>query len=527
MVKPVPFLSAKTVYSNAWLLWIVLVSLLYYPTYHTFPYFDDTAHVEWVVAYGASFLHHPESPMFRPFERLIIGLSWKMPGNGFWFAKTFSLAVLLLKTWLVSVLGGMLLRDRHPLLRFAVPILFLLHPMHVASVIKIDTISENLASLFALALALVVARLAFVPDEELSNGRVCRFALAAAALSLLGMLSKEAYLGVAAATPLLVSVAALRERGKSKARFALLVASGLTVAAMTAYFLLRRQAGYTLAGGDAANRYRFHLGLNFLLNAATSFGASLFPGSTLKIFVHFDLFYVLLSAALVLAAALLYLPGYLGFARCVRSGCARVAAEARVLLIFVIAAVASLVPSGLINGLISENQSEATIPFVLMLAFFIPAWMMDSATTDPSYAPLFAGSGRLAASSRRPAATMVVLAMITALMATATSEKVEAAHEMSRRAYAMGDEMMRDYLAHPVSHYFLCIPPDSFVRRKYSIFSLPDGMLASTQMYRIDLLHPSKPSNFMPDVPQARPYCSMRVSDQKLYPQTPTAFDVH
>ena len=507
MVKPLPFFSARKVYANAWPIWVALIALLYYPTYRTYPIFDDTAYVQWVIAYGASFLHHPESPVFRPFERLMIGLSWKMPGNGYWLAKTFSLTLLLIKTWLVAILGGMLFRDRRPLLRFAVPVLYLVHPMHVASVIKIDTISENLWSFWALVLTVLVAGLCFVPDEKLSNARVLRFALAASLISLLGMLSKEASLGIAASTPLLLSVAAIRQRQKSKAGFALLVSAGFTAVAMACYFCLRLLAGYSLTGGDPSARYKFHLGFNFLLNAAASIGASLFPGSTLNIFVHFNLFYVALAAGLVLTAIVLWLPQYIGFLRRTRSGIARVSPEARLLQVMAIAAFASLGPGGLISGLISENQSAGTIPFVLMLIVFIPAWMFD--TDDPRR------------QSSRPAATMVLLAMMLVLMSTATSQKVEAAHEMSRRAYAMGDEMVKDYIAHPVGHYFLCIPPDSFTRGKYSIFSFSDGMLAAFQLYRIELLHPPKPANFIPGY--SADLCSMQLLDERLSPATPTA----
>ncbi|MHB1699699.1 MAG: hypothetical protein ACYCSN_06100 [Acidobacteriaceae bacterium] len=497
--------------SRKWLVWIALIALIYYPTFHTFPFFDDTAHVEWVIAYGSSFLHHPESPMFRPFERLIIGLSWKMPWNGFWLAKTFSLAILFCKAFLVAALTRMVLRGRYPLLGFAVPILFLVHPMHVEAVIKIDTISENLSSFFGLALVLLAGKLALTPDEELSPGHVAKFAAGAATLSLLGMLSKEAFLGMAVAAPLLLGVASWRSRDASKARFASLLGTGLSFLAMAGYFLLRRAAGYALTGGSqASGRYQFHLGLNVLLNAATSIGASLFPGSTLRIFVHFDLFYVLLTLALVLAAVLLHIRSYIDFFHRIWAGHARTVGEIRVLLLFVIAVVASLVPGGMINGLISENQGEETIAFVIMLVIFIPIY-----GTEPRSHSL---------GGARSTATIALFAVMGAYMATAASQKVAAAHEMSRRAYAMGDEMMRDYLAHPVGHYFLCIPPGS-MQGRYSIFHVSDGMLAAMQMYRINLLHPPKPPNFIPDLPAYRTLCSMRVSDQKLYPQIPTSVE--
>lgn len=494
-----------------WMLWSVLAILLYYPSYRTYPFFDDIEHVQWVVAYGASFLQHPESPMFRPFERLIVGISWRMPGGGFWLAKTSSLIFLLVKTAMVASLCRTLLGRRWPLLRFAIPILYLVHPMHVASIIKIDTISENLASLFDLAVVATLAPLC-MSEAPVTRATAFRISLTVAGWSILGMLSKEAYLGMAAASPLLVAIAASRPGAGRQTRSAFAISGSFTAITLALYFALRRAAGYHLVSGTAYTpaRYQFHFGWNVLLNAVASFGASLFPGSTLKVFVHFDLAYIVLASSLVLVSAVLYVPECLAFLRATASGGLRTSGQLRLLWLFAAAAVASLFPGGLVNGLISENQSEATIPFVLLFVFLVPACMMEAAPSKPMQG--------------RRAATIAILSMMAALMVSATSEKVEAAHALSVRAVAFGDAIVKRYKERPVPHFFLCVPPDSMTRDKYSIFSMSDGLLAGAQMYRLNMLYPATPTNFLPDTPDVRAQhlCSMTISDQVVSFNEPT-----
>ena len=510
--------SAHTIRTSAltWAIWTLLIAALYYPTYQIFPYYDDVAHVEGAAHYGTSIIREDPVPMFRPFERIINGLSWQNPvrpwwhaqPNPFWFAKTSSLLFLLLKVGLVGYLARTVLPERDRLLRLAVPLLYLFHPMHVAAVIKIDTISENLAALVALCVVSLLARLAMLPRESCTSRLLSFYVFAAAMLTLVGMLSKEAYFGMAAATPLLIAIAVA---GVPRRKLAFTFASSALLTALLAalYFGLRRLEGYQL-GGYKAGRYHLTFGINVLINSAASIGASLFPGNTMKIFAGFDFFYVLLAVGLILAILLLYWRSYFAFIAQACTGRILAIPNGRILLLALLATFASLLPGCMVSELISENQTESTIPFVILLVVGIPA--VSSVASRWQKRPQFAFL---------PIALVFTAAT---LMANATTEKVAAAHRLSDRAYHWGDVLVEQATHKPVPHFFLCIAPvtPALVQPKYSIFSVPDSTLAATQLYRLHMANYPGAIDFIPvPGPVDQHICSMTFADQQLYPGVP------
>lgn len=511
MPKRFPFLSAETIQSKAWMLWVALIGLLYYPTFGIFPYWDDPEYVVWAASYGGSMTQHGDSELFRPFERYLVNLSLHGPLPAYWLTKSLALLLLFVSTLLVARLAKMVLRGEHPWLQFAIPLLYLAHPLHVITILEMDITSQNLGTFFSLALVAALCGLAVLDEQALTRGAVARTTLIAFGLCLLGAFSKETFLGMIAAAPFMAGIAAWRPSPASRARFALVASGTMSLLTLCIYFAVRRMAGFMLFHGPIQERYRVHFGLNVAINSAVAVGASLFPGSTLKLFVHLDVFYVVLAVSLVLAGLLFYRRSYADFARAMALGSAFRSPSQRILAIFLFACAATLLPGEMINGVISENQTDATISFVLLLALLIPAVMPMRARSSSRQTTL--------------GATAALLGMLGVMMATATSEKVAAAHATSLRAQVIGEAMVKSYLAHPVARYSVCVPPES-LNVRYSVFHISDGMLAVGQLYRIELLHPPKPPLFLPDIPALSASCSLRVLDQRLDPQTPTPLDI-
>ncbi len=510
MSKRFPLLKAETIQSKAPLLWMTLIALLYYPTFRIFPYWDDPDYVMWAASYGGSMTQHGDSQLFRPIERYIINLSLHGPLPTYWLTKILALVLLFLSTLLVAKLAKLALQNEYKWLQFAVPTLYLLHPMHVITVLEMDITSQNLGTFFSLALVLVLCRLAVLDAGSLNKAAVFQTTAALFVVSLLGAFSKETFLGMIAAAPFLMAIAAWRPGTASRMRLAFIASGAASALALAIYFTARRLAGFVLLGGPVQPRYRVHFGLNVLVNACVAVGASLFPGNTLKLFVQLNVFYVALAFSLVFAGFLLFWKRYRNFAGALVSGRILHSSQQRLLAIFLLAGAATILPGGMINGLISENQTDATISFVLLLALLVPALIPEGDGKPTSAAVL--------------GASAVLAGMTAVMMGTAASEKVLAAHEMSRRANAMGDEIVKQYEAHPAGHFFLCVPPES-LQGRYSVFHISDGMLAAEQLYRIQMLHPPKPPGFILDLPADRSLCAMRVVDEKLYAEKPTAVE--
>ena len=140
-----------------WLIWIATTLLIYYPIFQTRPVFDDTAHVEFAARQGWQLLHMGPF-FFRPFERVLIGVNWMLSGDNFWLVRLASLAIFILKVSLVYDLAARIVSPRGGWAPWVIAVVFLLHPMNVCAVGKIDTFSEDIAALFAL----LVVRLAII-----------------------------------------------------------------------------------------------------------------------------------------------------------------------------------------------------------------------------------------------------------------------------------------------------------------------------------------------------------------------------
>jgi hypothetical protein len=459
-----------------WVAWIGLALLLYYPVFFARPVFDDLAHVEFAAQQGWHLLQM--GPIFfRPLERILIGLNWALYRDNFWIVKAVGLVVFACNVALVYDLAKRIVTPGSPWAPFVIATLFLVHPMHVSAVGKIDTFSEHLTSLFALlTVRCAICAAADAVRDTTARRTGIRWAMWSVPAIFLGMLSKEAFAGIAAATPFFFAVA-LGVSKESRKTLGWLVA-GECVAAL-AYFACRIAFGFPLTGAliDVA-RYHLHFGANVPMNLAAELASIAFPGSTLALFVRFDA--VEIAISLTVLAMLLVL-----FQRRVRDMItARVEIppeRRRAILIVLIAAGAAFIPTCFIPELISENQTALALPFVVLLALAAPLSL--PLPLDPL--PL----GKGAPSHRVALACACVAAFL--CMAHATSQKVLAMRATSDRAYRIGDLILARFREHPSAAVTVCFEPGLGKDRvKYSIFSLPDDRAALFQLTRLRIEQP-------------------------------------
>jgi hypothetical protein len=449
--------------------------------------------VEFAAQQGWQLLHMGPF-FFRPFERALIGVNWMLSGDNFWLVRLAALIVLVLKVSLVYDLAARIVSPGRAWAPWVIALVFLLHPMNVCAVGKIDTFSEDIAALFAL----LTVRLAIVAagSPEAAPAIVKRNAWLAAATVFAGMLSKEAFVGIAAATPVLFAVAIGTHRSESR-RALLYLLAWVTVAAV-GYFAARHAFGFPLTGAlTPAARYQLHVGSNALVNVAAQFASITFPGSSLAVFLKFNAVHVLISLGLVIAYLVLFRRRLVAMT----VGYGGVPAEQRrVILIVLIAALSAMFPTCLISQVISENQTALALPFVILLALACPLGLrLEAADTGPHSASLVC--------------RLSTVALV--WMAGASADKVLAARDASEHAYRIGDLILAKYYEHPTSAVTACFERSMQTEpKKYSIFSMPEDLAAFFQLYRLRVAAPA-PSVTVVDLrlnPGVHPRCNLSIS---------------
>jgi hypothetical protein len=449
-----------------WPLWVVLTVLIYYPLLQARPIFDDIAHMEFAAAHGWDLLRM--GPIFfRPFERVLIGVNWMWSGNNFWLVHGVALAALVIKTSLVYSIVRRLTERASAWLALLAALIFLTHPMNVSAVGKIDTLSEDLAALFALLGARLALASVRNSDDTVPAGAMKNAVLAAGAV-FMGMMSKEAFAGFAAALPFMFAVAVgTRQRAARQVLGVLVLSEAL---AAGAYFTIRLASGFPLTGALIHTaRYQLRFGANVAMNIAAQLGAIAFPGNTVAVFVNLNILHIAVSAGLLLLAAVIAvrrLPAVI-------DACKREPRQRRMMVVVLIAIVAGLFPSCLIPELISENQTAQALPFVI-IAFI----SLFGFSADPT--------------ARQSPLAMAFGSVAVVWLAAACTDKVLAAREASFRAERIGAQIEAAYRAGPVSALTVCFARNMRTEpKKYSVFSMPDDAAAFFQLYRLRMMQPS------------------------------------
>jgi len=370
-------------------------------------------------------------------------------------------------------------------------LIYLAHPMNVSAVGKIDTLSEDLAATFALAVVNLALRSVRGPQAPPDPGLQPRVFLAAGAV-LLGMLSKEGFAGMAVATPVLF-VVATGTRDSSGRRALLILLTTLAMAA-AAYFALRLASGFPLTGAlEKTDRYQLHLGFNVLKNVVAEICSILFPGNTLKIFVGFDAVHIAISSALLLTVSALAYQRLHALATVLRNG----ARERRMAAILGVALLASFFPSCMITELVSENATAEALPIIVISV-----------------------TGIFAFGSQRQFVNWPVIPVVSVFavlwLAAATGDKAAAARDVSVRAYEIGDRIAAAYNEKPKARVTVCFAPGSLSAhpRKYSVLSMPDDFAAYFQLYRVRMAQPAPlvtAVNLSGDSSKEHPPCDISV----------------
>jgi hypothetical protein len=375
--------------------------------------------------------------------------------------------------------------------------------MHVVAVGKIDTFSEHLASLFALLTVHCAVNAAATRDGNVSGRTGLYWAMWAVLTVFLGMLSKEAFAGIAAATPLFFAAALGISTRESRKTLAWLVVGECIAGA--AYLAVRVAFGFPLLGAriDAA-RYHLRIGFNVLKNITAELASIAFPGSTLAVFVRVDALAVVLSLVVLLALLVLLHRRYRNL---VVGGHEVAPQRRRATLIVLIAAIAAFFPTCLIPELISENQTVLALPFLTLLILAAPLSLPNPLSNE-----------RL---SWQIALACTCVAVF-ACMALATSGKVLAMRQTSDRAYRMGDLILARFHEHPSAVLTVCFDPTMrSTPVKYSVLSMPDDLAAFFQLSRLRIEQPGITVNVQdlrhPATAASAP-CTLHVSGMTVTP---------
>ena len=338
---------------------LALVALfLYLPGMSGWMVADDIAQVK-----GALIERWPLRNFFRPLERGVNVLNVRWFGlENLAFAHAFGLAGFVSVVLSTYALGRRLPRSALPAALAAA--LVAVSPLATASVVQIDTLSQQFVTVFALLFLLTLlaakARSSW-PLYALAYG-----------FALLALLSKESAPGLVAAVPLAAFL--LRppqhpqRRGTFRELFGDLVGNYLGVALVAALYLtLRVLFGVGFGGDVEGGQYDLRLSPARLLQNLALYGGSLFytGGSTLDLLPVLKPGRVAVSG--LFTAALLAVSS-VGAVRLVRSS-----GLSRPLMGLFLLALAGTFPV-ILTEQVSELYTYGSLPFyALLLGFTFPA----------------------------------------------------------------------------------------------------------------------------------------------------------
>lgn len=378
----------------------VVALLLYLPGIFGWAVTDDIHQLK-----GALVERWPLRTFFRPLERGVNVLNVRWFGlENLSFAHAFGLAGFVSVAVLTYALGRRLARG--PLSAALAAGLVAVSPLAVASVVQIDTLSQQFVTVFVLLFLHTL-----LAAKARASGPLYGLAYA---FALLALLSKESAPGLVAAVPLaafLLRPPARAGRRTLRGLFGDLLSVAL-VAAL--YVALRTTFGVGFGGDVEDGQYALELTPARLLHNLGLYGGSLLytGGSTL------DLFPVLRPGRVALGGLLtaaLLVPSLVGAARLVRSGTLR----------WPLLGLALLTLAGTFPVVLTEQVSElytyGSLPFYALLL----------GLTFPAGVTLLAE--RLRARWLRPAAAGFV-ALLLVWSAWGVAEKVRLVDDLGARS---------------------------------------------------------------------------------------------
>jgi hypothetical protein len=441
--------------------------LLYAPALGRWVQGDDFFKYERSIRHGFE-IFRGESFFFRPLENFVHAVNLSLVGpDSSLLSLAVSLAGFLVSTCLLFAIARRVAPDLggYPLLAAGY---FAFHSSAVSSVIQIDTISQQYATVFALA-----ALLWSITGP--ARGQAVHF-VGLVLLWLLCLLSKETSLGLVLACPL--AVLFLREicpaLGRSSIRKLLLLGMSASLLALALYFLARSgsDANMTLdriTSMREGTRYRPIFEPIALLKNALQLSAVTFHlGSSLDVFPSIRLPRLVLSSSMTLIAAGISLWGLLGLgSRRQDRPAEEPGSNLATLLALLLLCGGALVPT-IAAGKLSELYSYALLPFVALLLGYL----------------LALGWRRLSGSGLAwRAAAWIAVVLVAAWMAFGVKEKVELAIRLSDRSREIFAALERQIgETSPGKQLTLCPEREGAAGPEYSIFFRSDTALAAQML---------------------------------------------
>jgi hypothetical protein len=424
---------------------------VYWPSWNIEAYSDDLSlliAVDEGIAGGA----YAGEPMFRPLELFVLQLSYGLTGSA-GLARAINFAAFVVSIGLVFRLA-LHLAPHAPAVPFLAAALFACHPVNVATVAQIDTVSQNLATLTVLG---AFAWYLLAPQE-----RPLLYHAGGAALAGLALLSKEVVVGPIFALPLalaLVDLFARAQPAPAALRRGLVILAAMALI-FIAYLGMRTLAGAVLVAEEDAPRYSLGRDpLAVVKNVALLLGSTAWLGSTIDLFLTGDPWRRAASAAASLAVNGLALAGLVLMLRDLCRGILG-RAEAVMMGAVTLMMLSTVFPVALI-GWPSEVHSFLPVPFYSLLVAVLAV----------------RGGAALAATLRLPprraaALGLVGLLLVCAWMLVGVRQKIEYAAGVSARSEVFLEQMTAWYRSADtmpgMANACVLAPPE----RVYSIYAM-------------------------------------------------------
>tara|TARA_Y100000996_G_scaffold385814_1_gene343427 strand:+ start:691 stop:2211 length:1521 start_codon:yes stop_codon:yes gene_type:complete len=237
---------------------------------------------------------------FRPLERLLNAIDSTINGPfSTVITHCFSLVSFSLSALLVFLITNYLFKSKL-ILSFTCTILFIVSPNNVASITQIDTVSQQLATLFIL----------FSIWWILTRTEINQFLYHSVfGISLfLALMSKENPIGIIFVIPVATFLMriGINDFKYSSTYKHLLVCYGTVISVFMFYMFLRSHFGFELKG---SNQYQVGISLiDLMKNSLHIIGSVVYPGSSLEIYPNFQFHKIIISLSLFLSFLIITIP---------------------------------------------------------------------------------------------------------------------------------------------------------------------------------------------------------------------------
>lgn len=458
-----------------------IASLLYVPSVNIWAYGDDFNHLSRAVASTRWTIFSVNSFAFRPIENFVnaINVAWL----GF-EVMVFTHAVAIVGFIASAIMIFQLARFLAPgsrLVAIFAAFYFVVAPINALSLIQIDTISQQYATVFTLLTLLWVLRQSHSPNF----GYYIVFGL----ISLLAMLSKETSIGLALAIPFITSLFIVPPYIKSsRLRLKHLVLSSLTIGmALTLYLSLRTIGGATFSQGE---RYSLSFDIiQIIKNIAQLLFGIVYAGSTVDILPRLQIWRVMVSGGFTLILSLIALIGLVGTMVETRKNKTSNTKFGEILAPNVfqdklasILGLSLLVLAGtfpvVLTGRMSELYTYSSFPFFALLLGLLSVQGLRAAQS------ILPGSqGYLSK------IFMVFIIATIVWLAFGTREKVDLALDISNRARSYFEQTDQWIANIPQDQVTLCWETNNQEELAYSGFVMPDRTILRGVFSFIDNIH--------------------------------------